>query len=262
MLSLRLASAIVGIPLLLLATWLGSYWFLALVAAAVALGTWEYRRLALRITIPPPLAFSLAIALGIALSSNWDGVYLPAAMAVAVVASLIWQAIWGPRGSTVKSKLIGLGGPFYLGVPLSLAILLRDGVDGREWMLAAILVTFSVDTSAYVAGRLIGRRRLAPRISPGKTWEGAVGGLLGGVGATFGLTLILSLEMALWKALPLGLLLAVAAMLGDLAESWLKRTTGAKESGGLIPGHGGILDRSDSIVFTLVVTYFWVMWAL
>ena len=262
MLSHRLASAAVGVPLLVLAIWLGSYWLLGLVATAVVLGTWEFRRLALLITTPPPLAFSLAIALGLALPSYWDGEYLPIALGAAVVASLGWQAVWGPQGSAIKSKFIGLAGPFAIGAPLSLAILLRDGTDGRDWMLAALLATFSVDTGAYAVGRLIGRRQLAPRISPGKTWEGAVGGLLGGVGAAFGLTLILSLPMALWKALPLGLLLAVAAMLGDLAESWFKRTAGAKESGGLIPGHGGILDRTDSIVFTLVVTYFWVTWAL
>jgi len=83
---------------------------------------------------------------------------------------------------------------------------------------------------------------------------------VGGVGATFGITLVLGLPMSTWKALPLGLLLAVAAMSGDLVESWLKRTAGAKDSGGLVPGHGGVLDRTDSVVATLVVAYFWVMW--
>ena len=178
------------------------------------------------------------------------------------MASLVWQVLREVRGKGVKGKLIGLAGPFYIGVPLALGLLLRDGPDGRDWVLAALLATFSVDTGAYAVGRLIGKHKLAPRISPGKTWEGVVGGLLGGVGATFGLTLILDLPMDTWKALPLGLLLAVAAMAGDLAESWLKRAAGAKDSGSLIPGHGGILDRTDSIVATLVVAYFWVTWAL
>ncbi len=262
MLSLRLLSAAVGVPLLVLAVWFGSYSFLALVIVIATLGAWEFHKLATSIAITPPLPFSLALALGLTLPSHWDNAYLLIALGAAILASLVWQVLREVRGKGVKGKLIGLAGPFYIGVPLALGLLLRDGPDGRDWVLAALLATFSVDTGAYAVGRLIGKHKLAPRISPGKTWEGVVGGLLGGVGATFGLTLILDLPMDTWKALPLGLLLAVAAMAGDLAESWLKRAAGAKDSGSLIPGHGGILDRTDSIVATLVVAYFWVTWAL
>ena len=262
MLSLRLLSAAVGVPLLVLAIWFGSYWFLVPVVVIAVLGTWEYQRLTTSIIASPPLVFSLALAIGLTLPSHWDGEYLLIALGSGALASVFWQVVWGPSHASLKAKLIGLAGPFYLGMPLSLGILLRDGVDGREWVLTALLATFSVDTGAYAVGRLIGKHKLAPLISPGKTWEGVVGGLLGGVGATFGLTLIIELPMDTWKALPLGILFAVAGMSGDLVESWLKRTAGAKESGRLIPGHGGILDRSDSIVATIVVAYFWVMWAL
>ena len=262
MLPLRLLSAAVGVPLLVVAVWLGSYWLLALIVVIAILGTWEFHKLARSITITPPLPFSLALALGLTLTSHWGSAYLLIALGSAILASLAWQIAQEVRGKGVKAKLVGLAGPFYIGVPLGLGLLLRDGPDGRDWMLVALLATFSVDTGAYAVGRLIGKHKLAPRISPGKTWEGVVGGLMGGVGATFELTLILDLPMDTWKALPLGLLIAVAGMSGDLAESWLKRTAGAKESGTLVPGHGGVLDRTDSIITTLVITYFWVMWAL
>ena len=99
-------------------------------------------------------------------------------------------------------------------------------------------------------------------MSPGKTWEGTAGGILGGVGAALGLTLILELPAALWQAGVFGLLLSLAAIAGDLAESWLKRAAGAKDSGVLVPGHGGVLDRMDSLLATITVTYLWVGWAL
>lgn len=255
-------TAAIGIPLLVLAVWLGSYWLLAPVVVIAAVGTWEFQKLVTPITATPPLILSLPIVLGLTLSSQWDGAYLLIAFGTGILASLVWQIVQEARGKAMRTQFLGLAGPFYIGVPLALAILLRDGTDGRDWLLVTILATFSIDTCAYVVGRLIGKRKLAPTISPGKTWEGLIGGLLGGVGATFGLTLLVELPMDTWKALPLGLLLAIAAISGDLGESWLKRTAGAKDSSTLIPGHGGVLDRTDSIVATLVVTYFWVMWAL
>jgi len=189
MLSLRLLSAAIGIPLLVLAIWLGSYWFLIPVTAIAAIGTWEFYRLVSPVTATPPVVFSIAIALGLTIPSYWANEYLLMALGVGVLISLAWQIIQEVRKKAAKGQYLGLAGPFYIGIPLSLAILLRNGADGRDWILLVLLATFSVDTGAYAVGRLIGRHKLAPRISPGKTWEGVVGGLLGGVGATFGFTL-------------------------------------------------------------------------
>ena len=261
MLSLRLFSSAIGIPLLILAVWLGSYWFLLPIIAIAAMGTWEFGRLVSPVTVKPPVVFSIVVSLGFTVSSHWSGIYLLIALVVGILVSLAWQILQELRKKEAKAQFLGLAGPFYIAIPLSLAILLRDGADGRDWILLILLATFSVDTGAYAIGRLFGKHKLAPRISPGKTWEGVIGGLLTGVGATFGLTLVLNLPMDTWKALPLGVLLAIAGMLGDLVESWLKRTAGAKDSGNLIPGHGGVLDRTDSIVGTLVMAYFWVLWA-
>jgi phosphatidate cytidylyltransferase len=262
MLSLRLLTAAIGIPLLVLAVWLGSYWLLVPVAIITVVGTWEFHRLLSPIISTPPILFSVAIALGLTLSAQFEDAYLLIAFGIALLTSLAWKTVQKARHKAMSSQLLGLAGPFYIGVPLSLSILLRDQTDGRDWLLVVIIATFAIDTGAYAVGKLIGKHMMAPRISPNKTWEGVIGGMLGGVGITFGLTILVDLPMDAWKALPLGLLLAVAAISGDLAESWLKRIAGVKDSGMLIPGHGGVLDRIDSIVATFVVAYFWFLWAV
>ena len=130
------------------------------------------------------------------------------------------------------------------------------------WLLLLLASTFVTDTSALIVGKIFGKSLLAPKISPGKTWEGAAGALIAGVGAAIGLTVILELPIDTWLASIFGVVLVIAAILGDLTESWFKRLVGAKDSSTLIPGHGGILDRTDSVIATLATTYFWVMWVL
>ena len=262
MLALRLASALAGIPVLVAAIWLGGPWFLALVAVAAALGAWEYHRLARAATSAPPFLVTLVLTLGLVMPGVWEPSYLAIALGAALAVAAVMQVVLRAGGVAIPLRLVSAAGPFYVGVPLALAVLLRDGADGFEWALTAILCTFAVDTAAYAAGKLLGKRQLAPGVSPGKTWEGTIGGALGGVGGAFGLTLILELPMALWLAAPFGLMVAAAAVLGDLAESWLKRAAGAKDSGALMPGHGGLLDRMDSVLATLVVTYLWAGLAL
>ena len=115
--------------------------------------------------------------------------------------------------------------------------------------------TFTVDTGAYFIGSLIGRHKLAPTISPKKTWEGAVGGLAGGLLAVGVLSPVLDLGLNPWAIVAFGLALGLAAEAGDLLESWMKRGMGIKDSSGLLPGHGGLLDRLDSIAGVAPVVY-------
>jgi len=157
---------------------------------------------------------------------------------------------------TWTSSLTGI---FYLGWLLSYWVLIM-GFYGRDWVLLALFATFAVDTTAYFIGRAWGRHKMAPTISPGKTWEGAVGGLVGAIVAVIVLALLLDIDISYSEMVILGFLIAVFAQLGDLAESKLKRSMGVKEAGNLIPGHGGILDRLDSIVFTGVVVYYCLRW--
>jgi phosphatidate cytidylyltransferase len=136
--------------------------------------------------------------------------------------------------------------------------MLRELDDGRQWVMYLFAVTFASDTSAYLVGRGIGRLKLAPGISAGKTWEGAAGGVAGSIAASVAAIALLSLDVSLFEAIGAGAALSIVGQLGDLGESRLKRLAGAKDSGVAVPGHGGVMDRLDSIVWNLVVVYHFV----
>jgi len=141
-------------------------------------------------------------------------------------------------------------------------LLVRRLHDGLAWTLLLLLATFATDTGAYAAGRLLGRHKLAPRVSPAKTVEGAVGGLVMAVVAVVALDYLLELPHRLPMMIVLGLAVGAAAELGDLAESLIKRRLGVKDMGHLFPGHGGVLDRLDSLLFVAPVLYYFVRWAI
>ena len=152
-------------------------------------------------------------------------------------------------------------GPVYVGFLLGHGLALRDLTGdvenlGRSWLLFTLLVVFACDTGAFAVGRLVGRHRMAPRISPNKTWEGAAGGFLASVGAALLVGLAFDLAIPVWQQAVAGAIASVAAQFGDLTESALKRAANAKDSGSIMPGHGGILDRIDSILFALPAVYY------
>jgi len=155
-------------------------------------------------------------------------------------------------------------GIFYVGWLLGFIPALRALEDGRNWLFLALLCNIASDVMAFFTGRAIGKHKMAPFISPGKTWEGAAGGLVGA--AAISLLFLLPTPLALssqlnwWQALTLGTLVSVSGQCGDMVESLLKRNTGVKDSGTLFPGHGGALDRMDSVIFAVVVVYYWVVW--
>ena len=137
----------------------------------------------------------------------------------------------------------------YPAVFLAAGLLLQGEPNGLAWLGYAILITFASDTAAYAVGSLIGRHKLAPSISPSKTWEGTIGGIIGAAAVSAAFRVVHRLDaLPLAAAIALGAALSVLGQLGDLAESWLKRTADIKDSGQLLPGHGGILDRLDSLL--------------
>ena len=146
----------------------------------------------------------------------------------------------------------------YIGILGSTLVLTRDLAGGRDFFFIAILATFATDTGAYAVGRAIGRHKLAPKISPKKTREGAVGGLIAGITAVLALNEAFDTGVSLAKMLPLAILLPVAGQAGDLFESWMKRRMGVKDASGLLPGHVGFLDRLDSVLFVMPVAYLYV----
>ncbi len=212
---------------------------------------------------------SAAVGLPLLFLVLWAGGLVFAA--VAVVAALI--ALREMLDLLRRARTVRGGGPVVLdgvrvlasvacvALPFAALIALRLDAAGLQWTVLAFLVTFATDTSAYAVGRAVGRRKLAPSISPGKTWEGAVGGLVGAAAAAAALVVLLDgIESRLLPAIVLGLGVGVAAQAGDLLESKVKRLADAKDSGRLIPGHGGLLDRLDSLlpVFPLVYYASWV----
>jgi phosphatidate cytidylyltransferase len=177
------------------------------------------------------------------------------ALALAGAGTLAWLALEGgdPSGALARAGVTTLGAA-YVGGLLAFAILLRQGPAGPTRVLAAALITWAGDVAAFYGGRAFGRRRLAPRISPGKTVEGAVVGLIASAlaGAAGGPWFW---PGDLLRGAAAATLVGLAGQVGDLAESLLKRSLGAKDSGRLIPGHGGVLDRIDSLLFALPALY-------
>ncbi len=265
MLLQRILSALVFIPIIFAAIWFGDPWFSLLVGIVAILGVMEFYKMPAHHQGQTLTVFGVVWTVLFVLSSHWNdwhnGLVLPLLITSAVVFSLIWLVFRYRTEGAFTGWCWTLGGIFYIGWMLSHYIGLRALEDGRDWVLFVIFATFAADSCAFLVGRAWGRHPIAPLISPAKTVEGTIGGFVGAIAAAIALYYFLGLPIRLDKVIALGCLIGVFAHLGDLAESLLKRSSGIKESGRLIPGHGGILDRLDSIVFTGIVVYYYVEWA-
>ncbi|MFP4640748.1 MAG: phosphatidate cytidylyltransferase [Dehalococcoidia bacterium] len=273
MLRQRLISATVFLPVIAASIWLGDIWFSLIIGAAALLGFHEFRQLVSKKGQTPLLFPGLLLIAAIMYFAYRGEIYSVWLLPVIVLLPLIWVVLRSLISHAGAEGAFGdwlwtLGGTIYVGWLLSFWILLR-GNFGWEWTLLAILSTFAVDSMAYFTGRAWGRHPLAPGISPGKSCEGAAGGIITGVAVVVILSYLLGLieaspfstvlgsQVEIWKVLVLGIVVGVFAQVGDLAESMLKRGAGVGESSTLIPGHGGILDRLDSLLFTGVLTYYY-----
>ncbi len=271
MLKKRVITALWGVPLLIAIVWLGEPWFTILVAIWGLLATFEFYRMVAASKVPPLTCFGLIWTLLFILSPHFGYALLtPLLLTSAVILPLIWLLL-RPQKEAFTSWAWTIAGILYLGWLLSHFVALRGLDDGRNWVFFALFVTFASDTIAFFVGRALGRRHLAPHISPGKTWEGAIAGVLGAiiVSLFFILPKLFTVDnpfylqdFAYWQAILLGLLVSVFGQLGDLIESLLKRNMGVKDSGRLVPGHGGFLDRIDSVVFAGIVVYYYVVWVI
>jgi phosphatidate cytidylyltransferase len=224
----------------------------ALAALIIVVGAWEWAAF-LGWQLPARrIAYAGLIAL-LLLACHWfvPRVVDPDAVLYVALAWWLLALVWILRYPTpVPVALAALAGILVL-VPAWLAIVAIVGVEGRGpgLLLVALATVFGADIGAYFAGRRFGRVRLAPQVSPGKTWEGLFGGLLLATGASVGGGLLVGLAPG--TSAPLGLGVAALSVVGDLTESMFKRSVGAKDSSQLIPGHGGVLDRLDSITAAL-----------
>jgi phosphatidate cytidylyltransferase len=277
----RVAVAAVGIPLALALLYVGG-WPLALVLAAIAAAAAaEFYRLATHRGVRPLAPLGVALAAmpvliaaafigptGATDAAAWSWLLFVALSLVTAAAAIFLR---GVSGAPMAATALTLFGALFTGGTLSYAVLLRNmplfvhDPAAARWVGPALLafplvLTWLNDTFAYFGGRRFGRRKLMPSVSPAKTVEGAVCGALGTVLAG---ALYAHFVFGAWLAVPLsaaagagiGMMVSPAAQLGDLAESLLKREAGVKDSGALLPGHGGVLDRFDSLFFSIPVTY-------
>jgi phosphatidate cytidylyltransferase len=166
----------------------------------------------------------------------------------------------GPFERRLKDVAITAFGVLYVGFTLSTIVSTRALPAGEWFVLFVAIITWAADTGAYYAGTLWGKHLLAPSVSPKKTIEGVGGGLALAVGAAVAACAWFIPQLSLSDAVVLGLLLTVAGLLGDLWESVIKRRVGVKDSGSILPGHGGMLDRLDSLLFTAPTFYYYVTW--
>ena len=270
MLKHRVATAAVGVPLIILAIWFGDPWITLFIVAASLAGTYEFYHIASFDRREPLLYLGLLWTLALVLSPHYRNPdLLPIVITAAMLVSLICLLIRPSREKAFHEWAWTIAGAVYVGWMLSYWLNLRGLEDGRNWVYLAMLTTFANDTGAYFIGGAKGKHKLAPAISPAKTWEGAIGGLASAVLAAIVIATVLklvSVEMGAhfvfryWQIIILGFLVGLFAQLGDLVESLLKRNMGVKESGNLLPGHGGVLDRFDSLIFVGAVVYYYVIW--
>jgi len=260
----RLLTATVLIPIVVCCIYLGGLPFLGLVVLLLTLAEIEFCRLVARAGFRPALAFGLGMVWLFLLDAQFSALgLLRPGMALILLSSLAWQ-LFHRQGSPVADWALTVTGGLYLGLCGTCLIGLRCLRDGLWWTLTVVPAILLADTGAYFVGRALGRHKLASTLSPGKTWEGYVAGVvIGG--------LMTALLASLWHigagvgtavggvhGLVVGLLIGIFAPLGDLAVSMIKRQVGVKDSGSIIPGHGGALDRVDSILWAAVIGYYYV----
>jgi phosphatidate cytidylyltransferase len=227
--------------------------FLLVVAAAVVIGSWEMTRAVAGVARPPlvPLLVGAVAMVGLAWFGGPEALVIGLLFTVAAV--LIWRLADGPAGyrrDVTAATLIAVYVPFLAGF----AVLLARPDDGAGRILATLGVVVCSDTGGYAAGVLLGRHPMSPTVSPKKSWEGFAGSVLTCAVAGF-LILFLAFHRVWWAGVLFGVALSLVSVLGDLGESLLKRDLGIKDISNLLPGHGGLMDRLDSILFAVPVAY-------
>ena len=263
----RVCTAIVTVPILVFLIWLGDLLLTLGIAALGVIGALEVCRLARARGLKPSSVCAgvwagccVVFVHGQTASLEGQQIILFAVGVIALVggATLFLRRL--PGRLEVKSLAATVVAAFYPAAPLSLVLLIRDLDQGFEWVILLVTVTFIADSTALILGKSFGRHLLAHAISPAKTWEGAVGNLLAAIVTTVTVVALLNLGITFIEAILLGTLLGVAGQVGDLAESAAKRWAEVKDSGSLLPGHGGVLDRLDSIVFNIPLVYYFSIW--
>lgn len=256
----RLVVGAIGLPLVLGLVWLGGWWLYVLALAAALVAVHEFVTVARPLRPLAPAAY-LGVALALTTAETSGIVWMLGGMLATFVFAFAANALAKTRAPSTVAIGATVLGATWIGFGLGHLLLLRD-IHGHGRLLAftMLLTVWAADTFAYFGGRLAGRHKLAPAMSPGKTWEGFVIGSLAGIFVSFvALYQTRHTYLAVWQAVVLGLVVVLAAVVGDLFESMLKRDMQVKDTGRLLGGHGGILDRVDALLFAGPAAYYLVL---
>lgn len=265
----RVITALILAPLVLVLVFIGPMWLITSVVAGVAmLAAWEFLALTEQRGAKPPKVLTLG-TIGLLFAGNYQWPDETATIfGLFCIVLLVYCTFRSPVERALADATSSVFALFYLGLTLLPIPMLREATNGPSLLVFLFLTVWAGDTVAMYAGRAFGRSKLAPNLSPNKTWAGAIGSVVGAM-AVAGILLALSTYLAQWNSvklsysdapwwywLGLAVVVNVAAQVGDLAESALKRSAGVKDSGTLLPGHGGILDRIDALLLAAPVLWY------
>lgn len=274
----RVITALIAIPIVLAMVWFGGWVTFGGAFFIFGLGIYELHSIFHKIGYRPLTGFAFLVGTALLLSAlfpAWRYLAIEVIVTALVLGSLSWLLIRRETGKALMDWALTLVMALYLAWPLSYLLNLRGsqlgyqitnhgfvaqgGANNLWWTLVALLGVWAFDSMAFFTGRFFGRHKLAPNISPNKTWEGVVGGTVLALVAAFIVTRPIAPAVAWYHVIVIGLLISFAATVGDLAESLIKRQADVKDSGGFFWGHGGVLDRIDSLLFAGMVIYFYVV---
>ncbi len=279
----RILTAAVLIPVILALIFLGPKWqwlFSLAVAAVSVLAGWEYMSLTRRCGANPPrVATLVALVALFVVNFQWPDM-VPGLFGILGLGLLVYCTFFKPVEEVIADAAAAIFCLLYTGLAMLAIPTIRDQPNGPSMILLLLLAVWAGDTFAYYVGRAFGRHKMAPKLSPGKTWEGAVASVAGSVLIVYGLiglatllqepwnsavlawmeracpAAVISYSDDLWYWLVLAVVINLAGQVGDLAESALKRSAGVKDSGSLLPGHGGVLDRIDALLLAAPVLWY------
>jgi phosphatidate cytidylyltransferase len=269
MLVKRTVVALVLLPIGLAAIFIGGWIFAAVIALIVGLAAWEYARLFQQGGYQLGTVLVVGGAVLLAVGRAWNGFEsAPWILSASILAAMAYHLLAYERGRDQAGSdfAISLSGILYLGWIGAYLISLRQLPEGEWWLLVILPAVWLADMGAYFAGTRFGKHKLSPRLSPNKTWEG----YLAGIPASVIGTALLAALFQIWtgpssaitplRGALVGLVMSVLTTFGDLGESMIKRQVGVKDSGNLLPGHGGVFDRIDSWLWGGVIGYYLVVW--
>ena len=265
----RLLTGLVCLPILFVTTWRGNFWFLSAVTVCAIIATSEFQKMTLLKTHHKPRVIVITWTIALLLVGQYSvGItqflYISLiTIMLGMFVTLLWAIIFSEKRAIYRTWLITSLGAIYIGFCLSHALALRNfGVEGdlgKDWILFSLILIFTSDTGAYIVGKTVGKHHMAPTLSPNKTWEGTIAGFLLVIMAALSINEMFFPRIIYWQVLLISATVGLMAPIGDLFESKLKRIYGLKDTGAILPGHGGMLDRMDSILLAIPFVYYLVI---